>query len=235
VPRATLMALLLLACAAAHAAEGEKEPEKKAARPSDTDPPRSCLDESITDELGQQLRPRGVQKRDFLKKRRFELIARGGLYAADLVSSSYIWGGAVNWFLSEDLGFEVTFDVSPIAVDLDEPLTEFGFDPRFDDGMGYLGMANVIWSPAHFKVKTEGGGIVHGDMHLVLGGGRLFHETAQGIAFDAGAIVELFMASWLSFRFELRDVVLIQEAVAETRLTNNIVALAGFGIWFPAF
>lgn len=201
------------------------------ARPSDEDPPPSCLDQSITDELGQSIRPRGVQKKDFLKKHRFELVAHGGMYASDLMSSSYLYGGAVDWFLSEDLGFEASFDVTPVAVDLDEPLAGFFDDPRFRKGTGYLALANVVWSPAHFKLKTGDGGIIHGDANLILGGGRLFHETAQGVAFDAGIVVEIYPISWLSIRFDLRDVMLIQEAVAETRLTNNIVAMMGLGIW----
>src|SRR3989304_1506682 len=114
-------------------------PAEAAKRPSDTPPP-NCLDRSITDELGASLRPRGVQKKTFLKRfraelirerrvcapappnspggsitaelgaslrprgvqkktflKRFraELIGHGGIYASDLMSSSYLYGGAV--------------------------------------------------------------------------------------------------------------------------------------------
>jgi outer membrane beta-barrel protein len=215
--------------AAAPASKGEPKPTK----PSQTAPPPSCLDQSITDELGDSLRPRGVQKLPFLKNHRFELVGRGGLFASDLVSSSYQYGGALAWYLAEDFGFEVTFDVSPIAVDLDEPLTDFFGDPRFEGSTGYLSTANMIWAPFHFKSKTSGGSLVHGDAAFVFGAGKLFHDTAQGAAFDGGLILELYAADWLSFRFDVRDVVLVQEAVGETRLTNNIQATLGLGIWVP--
>lgn len=205
----------------------------KPSRPSQTAPPPSCLDQSITDELGDSLRPRGVQKLPFLKEHRFELVARGGIFASDLMSSSYQYGGALLWYLAEDFGFELTFDVAPIAVDLDEPLTDFFGDPHFKSSTGYLSTANMVWSPFHFKAKTSGGSLVHGDAGFVTGAGKLFDDTAQGLAFDGGLVVELYAADWLSFRFDVRDVVLLQEAVGETRLTNNIQATLGLGIWIP--
>jgi outer membrane beta-barrel protein len=202
-------------------------------KPSQTPPPPSCLDRSISDELGASLRVRGVQKKTFLKKYRFEVVAHGGLFAADLLSTSYQWGGALAWFLTEDLGFETSFDVTPVALDLDKPVAKFFGDPRFEGGTGYLVQAGVLWTPIHFKLKTADGGIVHGDALVALSGGRLIHETAQGLSTSGGISIELFPSRWLSFRFDLRDVMLIQEAVAETRYTHNITALAGLGLWIP--
>ena len=91
----------------------------------------------------------------------------------------------------------------------------------------------MLWSPIHFKAKTAGGSLLHGDAAIVFGGGKLFHDTAQGLAFDGGLVVELYATHWLSFRFDVRDVVLVQEAVGETRLTNNIQATLGLGLWLP--
>jgi outer membrane beta-barrel protein len=236
-------ALALVVPAAARAAEpagsagarddAPRAGPAKARRPSDEPPPPSCLDQSITDELGESLRPRGVQKRPFLKDGRFELVARGGLYASDLLSSSYQYGGALAWWLGEDFGFELSFDVSPVAVDLDKPLSDFFGDPRFRTEMGYLALGHLLWSPIHFKAKTSGGGLIHGDAAFVVGAGKLFHDTAQGAAFDGGLLVELYLARWLSLRFDLRDVVLVQEAIGETRVTHNLTGTLGLGLWVP--
>lgn len=224
--------VLALALCAPTSARAQNAKETKAKRPSETAPPKSCLDQSITDELGDEMRPRGVQKLPFLKHHRFELVARGGLYASDLVSSSYQYGGALAWYLAEDFGFELTFDVSPVAVDLDEPLAD-DFGRKFEKGTGYLGTLNMIWAPIHWKSKTSGGGLIHGDAAFVVGGGKMFHDTAQGLAVDAGLIVEVYATRWLSFRFDVRDVVLVQEAVGETRVTNNVQATLGLGLWLP--
>ena len=212
------------AAAQGNAAAGQK--------PSDTPVP-SCLDQSIKDQLGSTLRPRGVQKRPFTKDGELNLTARGGLFASDLLSTSYIYGGALAVFFTEDLGLELSFDVTPVALDLDAPLAEFFGDDRFESGTGYLPMAGLLWSPIHAKLKIAGG-IVHSDIMFAAGGGRMFgHDAIQGIAFDAGMILEFYLTNWVTFRIDIRDVVMIQEAVTETRLTNNIVTTGGIGLWIP--
>ncbi|MEZ4404293.1 MAG: outer membrane beta-barrel domain-containing protein [Kofleriaceae bacterium] len=202
-----------------------------AATPSSAPLP-SCLDQSIRDELGQTLRPRGVQKRTFTKRGHLELMARGGLYGGDLTSSSWIAGGALGLWFTEDLALELGFELTPIALDLDKPLATFFGDDRFENGMGYLPLANLVWSPIHTKMKMNGG-IVHGDFLLYAGGGRLIHDSVQGATFDVGVALELFTSRWVTVRFDARDVMAVQEAAAETRFTNNLVASFAVGLWIP--
>ena len=192
----------------------------------------SCLDQSIVDELGQRVRPRGVQKREFLKQGQLELTARGGLLAGDLLSSSYIAGGSLALFATEDLAFEASFDVTPVELDLDSPLAEFFGDDRFEPGLGYLVQAGLLWSPIHAKAKI-GSDIVHADIMFAAGAGRLFHDSTQGIGWSAGLLTELLLNPWVTLRFDLRNLLMVQEAAGETRLTNNITATFGVGLWIP--
>lgn len=192
----------------------------------------SCLDKTIKDELGRELRPVGVQKKDFLKQGKFQLLARGGLFGGDLTSASWIGGGALAFYLTEDLGVQGSFELTPIGLDLDSPLAEFFGDDRFEPGMGYLALGSLVWSPIHAKMKM-GGGIVHADIVATVGAGRLVHDSVQGVTFDGGLALELFTSQWVTFRFEARDVMAVQEAVAETRYTNNIVTTAGVALWIP--
>lgn len=203
----------------------------RAERPSEAAPP-SCLDQSIKNEVGEEVRPRGVQKRVFLKKGNFELVVRGGLFAADLLSSSYAYGGALAYFPTEDFGVEIGFDVTPLSLDLDTSFAGFFGDDRFSGGTGYVGMANLLWAPIHAKLKVAGG-IVHSDILFTAGAGRLFHDSVQGLSFNAGTIMELLTTSWLTLRFEVRDIMAVQEAVTETRLTNNIMVTLGLAFWIP--
>jgi outer membrane beta-barrel protein len=212
------------------AARAEAGPST-AARPSEAPIP-SCLDESISSELGEQLRPRGVQKRRFLKQGQLSLSARGGLFASDLLSSSYAFGGQLSYFVTEDLAVDLAFDVSPMDLDLDKPLSEFFGDPRFDPGTGYIAMAGLMWSPIHAKLKVAGS-IVHSDIYLIAGAGRIFHDSVQGISYNAGFALDMLATRWITLRFELRDVIAVQEAVAETRLTNNLLATFGVALWLP--
>lgn len=213
--------LLLLLASTAH---GDELPSQA--------PLPSCLDQTIKDELGNQLVPRGVQKRNFLKVHHLELAAKGGLYGGDLTSSSWIAGGSLGFWITEDLGLQASFETTPLALDLDAPLASFFGTDHFKPGMGYLALGDVLWSPIHAKMKI-GGGIVHGDLIAMFGAGRLVHDSVQGVTFDAGFMLDLFTTKIFTIRLEARDVMAVQEAVAETRFTNNIITTGGFAFWIP--
>ncbi len=214
------------------ASDGKAKAKADSARlPSDAPLP-SCLDQSIRDELGQRLRPKGVQKRFFQKDKHLQLIGHGGVFAADLASTSYLYGGALAFFFTEDLGLELRLDRTPVALDLDAPVAEFFGDDRFEPGTSFVGMASLLWSPIHAKLKMAGS-IVHSDILFAFGAGRLFHDSVQGVTFNAGLILEMYLTKWFTTRFDFRNYIAVQEAVAETRLTNNFVVTAGIAFWIP--
>jgi outer membrane beta-barrel protein len=207
-------------------------PRSPAAQAGADLPVASCLEQTIVGELQARLRPRGVQARDFTKDGKLALTAHGGLFAGDLLSSSYLYGGALALFFTEDLGLELRFDRTHLALDIDAPLAEFFGDDRFESGAAYLALANLAWSPVHAKMKVAGS-ILHSDLLLLAGAGRLIHDSIQGVTFDAGVALELFTSRWVTLRIDIRDIVTLQEAVAETRLTNNLVITGGLSLWIP--
>jgi outer membrane beta-barrel protein len=93
-------------------------------------------------------------------------------------------------------------------------------------------LGNLMWSPIHAKLKL-GGGIVHSDIMLFLGGGRMIHDAVQGVSFDAGAAIDMFVTRALTVRLDIRDLTAVQEAAGETRFTNNLVATIGLALWIP--
>ncbi|HEY1554312.1 MAG TPA: outer membrane beta-barrel domain-containing protein [Kofleriaceae bacterium] len=201
------------------------------AKPSDAPLP-SCLDQTIAGELGAQLHPRGVQKRNFLKRKHLALVVHGGEYGGDLTSSSWIAGGSLGYFFTEDFGVQGEFDLTPLTLDLDSPLTKFFGDNRFSPGMAYVALGNAVWSPIHAKMKL-GGGIVHADILLFAGGGRMFHDAVQGLSFDAGAAIDFFVTRVMTVRLDVRDLTAVEEVAASSRMTNNVIATAGVAFWIP--
>ena len=206
-------------------------PAAAPAKPSDAPLP-SCLDQTIASQVGETLKPRGVQKRNFMKRGHINLVAHGGLYGGDLTSSSWIAGGSLGFFFTEDFGIAGEFDMTPLTLDLDAPLTKFFGDNRFQPGMAYVALGNLIWSPIHAKLKL-GGGIVHSDIMLFAGGGRMFHDAVQGITLDAGGALDFFVTKILTVRIDVRDIAAIEEIASEARYTHNIVATLGFALWIP--
>ena len=201
------------------------------AKPSDAPLP-SCLDQTLAGELGDSLKPRGVQKKNFLKRHKINLVLHGGLWAGDLTSSSWIAGGTLGYWITEDFGVAAEFDLTPITLDLDAPIGQFFGDNRFDAGMGYLAIGNAFWAPIHAKTKL-GGGIVHSDFLFFAGGGRLINPNVQGLAFDAGGAIDFFVSKPMTVRIDIRDVLAIEEVSGTTRPTNNIVATLGLSVWIP--
>jgi outer membrane beta-barrel protein len=201
------------------------------AKPSDAPLP-SCLDQTIAGQLGENHKPRGVQKRNFLKRGHLNLVAHGGLYGGDLTSSNWIAGGALGYFFTEDFGVAAEFDMTPLTLDLDQPLNQFFGDNRFQPGMAYIALGNLLWSPIHAKMKM-GGGIVHADIMLFAGGGRMIHDAVQGLSFDAGGAIDFFVSKVMTIRIEARDLMAVEEIAAEQRYTNNLIATAGIAFWIP--
>lgn len=215
------------AAAGSTSAAGTEAP----AKPSDAPLP-SCLDQTIAGELGETLKPRGVQKKNFLKRHKINLVAHGGLYAGDLTSSSWIAGGTLGYFVTEDFGFAAELDLTPLTLDLDKPLNQFFGDNRFKAGMAYVALGNAMWAPIHAKLKL-GGGIVHSDIMLFGGGGRMIHDAVQGLSFDAGAAIDFFVSGFATIRIDTRDLMAIEEIAGDTRFTHNIIATAGLSLWIP--
>src|SRR4029077_728761 len=130
-------------------------------------------------------------------------------------------------------GIAGEFDMTPLTLDLDEPLNKFFGDNRFKPGMAYVALGNLMWSPIHAKLKL-GGGIVHADIMLFAGGGRMIHDAVQGLSFDAGFALDLFVTRALTIRLDARDLMAVQEIAGETRYTNNLIATAGIAIYIPS-
>ena len=186
----------------------------------------TCLDGDATGG-----RRKGVQRRDFLKRHRFELSGVGGFYASDALSSTYSYGGALAFYPSEDFGLEVLVTRSPVQFRLEEPFNAFTKEEHFVAGNAWQAIGSMLWSPIHAKFKFSEQTIVHGDVFAVAGAGRTFHDSVQGLTWEAGAGFKLYLARYLAFRFDVRDFLLPQEVLGRGRITNNVTVLGGLSTW----
>jgi outer membrane beta-barrel protein len=186
-----------------------------------------CLEE-LSDE---GYRRKGVQRRDFLKRRRFELSVLGGFYASDVLSSTYTAGGSLAFFPAEDFGLELLGQWSPVEYRLDKAFSSFDRGQRFSDGSAVTAMVGLVFSPFHTKLKLSETRILHGDLALVAGGGRTFHDSVQGIAGQVGLALRIYLGSHLGLRLDVRDFILSQEVLGRGRVSHNVGVLLGLGVW----
>jgi outer membrane beta-barrel protein len=213
------------------AASDAEEPGEETAAAEDEEPQGglhalACLEGDTAD--GKR---KGVQRRDFLKRHRFEIGALGGWYASDALSSTYSYGGAVAFYPSEDFGLEVLVTRTPIHFRLEEPFNAFDAERHFTPSVAYQGIASLLWSPIHAKFKFTESTIIHGDIFALAGAGRTFHESVLGLTWEAGFGLKLYFSRFVSFRLEIRDFLIPQEVLGRGRSTNNITILGGFSLW----
>jgi outer membrane beta-barrel protein len=187
----------------------------------------TCLDSDATGG-----RRKGVQRRDFLKRHRFELSGVGGFYASDALSSTYSYGGALAFYPSEDFGLEVLVTRSPVQFRLENPFNGFTKEEHFPSTQAWQGIASMLWSPIHAKFKFSEQTIIHGDVFAVAGAGRTLHDSVMGLTWEAGAGLKLYLAKYVAFRLDVRDFLLPQEVLGHGRITNNVTTLGGFSVWF---
>lgn len=194
-----------------------------------------CIDETIRDELNARRRHRGVQERDFIKAGRFEIAPIGGWYASDLFASNWTLGGQATFFMTEEFGVELGFAYSRTVVPLIDILEEqeersFLSDTEYPT---YTYLGHLVWSPVHGKLRWFGASIVHFDLHFVLGTGITRNQLNRGLTYSGGFGMRVFLTRWLAFRWDVRDHVLEQEILSESRLVSNLLITGGFGIYIP--
>jgi outer membrane beta-barrel protein len=193
-----------------------------------------CVDESIRDELNARRTYRGVQKRVFQKAGRHELSVMGGLYAADLLSSSYLLTAAYTFHFTEYLAIEASFGYTRADSKLVRIVEEeTSFTALRLNTPVYLYQGHLLWTLAYGKLRWFEGGISRFDLNLAIGGGVTDNQTAQGITGSAGLGLKLYFTEWFALRIDIRDQVLTQELLGRTQLVNNLAATLGLSLFLP--
>jgi outer membrane beta-barrel protein len=193
-----------------------------------------CIDEAIRDELNARRRYRGVRERLFQKALRHELSIMGGIYAADLLSASYLVQGAYTFHVTEDLGLEASFAYSRAESALVRIIEEeLGRTLIQVNAPVFVYQAHLLWTLAYGKLRWFGDGISRFDFNLAIGGGLTDNQTSRGLTFSGGLGIKLYFDSWFSLRFDVRDQVLQQELLGESTIVNNITVTLGMSVFIP--
>ncbi len=193
-----------------------------------------CIDEAIRDELNARRRYRGVRERLFQKALRHEFSIMGGVYAADLLSASYLVQAAYTFHVTEDLGLEASFAYSQSDSELVRIIeADRGISLIRIEAPVYVYQAHLIWTLAYGKLRWFGDGISRFDFNLAIGGGLTDNQTARGLTFSAGLGIKFFFDEWFSIRFDVRDQILQQELLGESTIVNNITATLGLSVFLP--
>ena len=195
-----------------------------------------CVDEELKQELVGGRHYRGVQERLFTKAFRHEFSAMGGLYAADLYSSSWVVGGAYTFHFSEDLGLEASVEFTRFrsavtdAYERRYPQIQVLDNP---DKPGRLYFGHLVWSFAYGKLRWMGDGISRFDFNFAIGAGATDDSTSLGVTGSAGLGTKFYFGKWFAVRFDARDHVLREVLVGDEHLVNDVVITLGASVFIP--
>ncbi|MGD0675895.1 MAG: outer membrane beta-barrel domain-containing protein [Polyangiaceae bacterium] len=195
-----------------------------------------CVDDELKQELVGGRHYRGVEERLFTKAFRHELTALGGVYAADLYSSSWVAGGAYTFHFSEDLGLEASVEFMRFR----SAVTD-SYERRYPDiqvidqpdRAGRLYFGHLVWTFAYGKLRWMGGGISRFDFNLAVGAGVTDDSTSRGATGSAGLGTKFFFGHWFALRVDVRDHVLEESLVGDQHLVNDVVLTLGASVFLP--
>jgi outer membrane beta-barrel protein len=195
-----------------------------------------CVDDELKEELVGGRHYRGVQERLFTKAFRHELSVMGGLYAADLYSSSWLLGGAYTFHFSEDLALEASVQFtrfrSAVTDSYEQRYPQIALQEN-PDKAGRLYFGHIVWSFAYGKLRWMGDGISRFDLNLALGAGATDDSTSLGVTGSAGLGAKFYFGHWFSVRFDVRDHVLQESLVGDEHLVNDILVTMGASVFIP--
>jgi len=195
-----------------------------------------CVDDELKEELVGGRHYRGVQERLFTKAFRHELSVMGGLYAADLYSSSWLAGGAYTFHFSEDLALEASVQFtrfrSAVTDSYEQRYPQIALQEN-PDKAGRLYFGHIVWSFAYGKLRWMGDGISRFDLNLALGAGATDDSTSLGVTGSAGLGAKFYFGHWFAVRFDVRDHVLQESLVGDEHLVNDILVTMGASVFIP--
>ena len=230
--RAVLILVLLSSVAIA-------DPKKQVAAKEDVAaiaPPHTteaCIDQEIADRLALKRKRRGAVDRLFVKQGRHELSLGGGYYASDLLSGTYLAGGAYTYHMTDETAVEFAGWWTHANADIIRALEdERGVVLTETYARMIFAESLLVWSPVYGKLRL-GGSIVHFDLHADLGVGVIDSKTSRGAAGVLGFGVKLFLGQAVAIRIDARNRTFRQDLLEERFLVNDMAITAALSLFLP--
>ncbi len=184
-------------------------------------------------ERGRKLsdRIKSVQRKVFLKKRRFELFPFFGLDLNDPFFQHLLVGAAAGYHLADSLSVEAragfvfkSLNQKAIRFVRQETDSLLEDPPEFK----YHADIDVLWAPIYGKISLFGDAILHFDTYVTVGPGVFGTDSGANPAVNVGIGQRYFITDWLVARIEIRDYIFIEKRAGQSDLQNLLVL--GFSV-----
>ncbi len=192
-----------------------------------------CIDQDIADRLAIKRKRRGAVDRLFVKQGRHEITLAGGYYESDLLSGTYILGGAYTYHMTDETAVEFAGWFTHANADIIRALEDKRGVLLTDTyEREYFAESLLVWSPVYGKLRL-GGSIVHFDLHADIGVGVIDSKTSRGAAGILGFGIKLFTGQAVAFRIDARNRTFRQDLLDERFLVNDSAITAGISVFLP--
>jgi outer membrane beta-barrel protein len=207
--------------------------------PAKAEPPpkerttQMCIDQEIADRLALKRKRRGAVDRLFVKQGRHEISVGGGYYNSDLLSGTYLAGGAYTYHMTDETAVEFASWYTHANADIIRALESKRGQVLTDTYDREIFVESLlVWSPVYGKLRL-GGTIVHFDLHGDAGVGVIDSKTSRGAAGVVGFGIKLFMGEAAAFRIDARDRTFRQDLLDERFLVNDLSLTASLSVFLP--
>ncbi len=192
-----------------------------------------CIDQEIADRLALKRKRRGAIDRLVVKAGRHEVSASGGYYASDLLSGTYVIGGAYTYHMTDETAVEFAGYWTHANADLIRAIEDRrGVALTETYARVLIAESLLVWSPVYGKLRL-GGSIVHFDLHGDLGVGVIDSKTSRGAAGVVGFGMRLFLGEAAALRIDAKNRTFRQELLDERFLVNDSAITLGLSVFLP--
>ncbi|MBX2814223.1 MAG: outer membrane beta-barrel domain-containing protein [Myxococcales bacterium] len=197
--------------------------------------------ESLADRI------RSVERKVFLKRRRFELYPYAGMDLNDAFFQHFFLGGGVAYHFQDSFGLELRGGATIAEIEKDSVrfvrVTSGALPQEEALSLVAHGDLNATWAPVYGKFSLFSESIVHFDAFLSLGGGVFLTErgeretedalveqvTSVNPAVNIGIGLRNYINEWLVFRLEVRNYSFIEVGLSDLQnITMFNISISGF-------
>ncbi len=185
-------------------------------------------------------RIKSVQRKDFLKRHRWELTPTFTLSLNDAFYQKMGGGAAVSFYPADALGIELQgIYVGTVQTDMVGYFQQANQALPKVSKLQYWFCGSLLWSPLYGKLAFVTDEIVHFDAYLIAGFGMAYTETGAKFATNFGLGLRYFLTSWLVIKVEVRDLIYtetFQLDVAQTEFSdvqNHVMLNAAVSFYLP--
>ena len=177
---------------------------------------------------------RVLQRRPFLRKKRYEVSPEIGMLVNDSLVNAVSFGGRFSYHLSEIIAvsvggaatissetglFEKVIEDYAVFPEVSKLLWRFNADYQYAFLYGKFALFNT-WIIAWDTVASLGAGAVQSELAI--------HPT-----FTAGLSQRFFMTRWFTLNLGIQDFMYLEDYSSGGELINHLVVTAGVSFFFP--